>query len=181
MDLKTLLLELVFTSFGFFMIWTSVLQWLGHEKFKDQMEDWMQSAMMIVRICGILFVLHWLAIELITFEGVENSAFYLLGERYWAAFLIGWLLLPSITQMYWIKYWKNRRLPRIILAVSILLIASLMSGLYFDVTAINENQYVRYFSKVNMLFELIKNLAIFTVLTVVVNRVGALKNKPQQT
>lgn len=154
MDLRILLLEIVFISFGIFILLTALLELLGAPSFKDQMKSWTRSAIVIVRIAGMLYFLHWAAVELITFDGYENSSLTRLQGAYWGPYVIGWLLLPALMQLYWFKFWRSRKLPRIILAMFILLFSSLMSGLYFDIVIHVGSEYAHGISEVDIILNL---------------------------
>jgi len=181
MDLRSLLLEIVFISFGIFIPLTAFLELLRFPEFKEQMKSWTQSAIAIVRIAGMLYLLHWAAVELITFNGYENSSLTRLEGEYWGPYVMGWFLLPALMQLYWLKFWSQRKLPRITLAFVILFISSLMSGLYFDIVMKLGSEYGSNISNGQLLFDILKNIILFLILVFVVNRLGLKKSKSLQS
>lgn len=124
-----LVLESIFLGFAVFMLLSAIVLTFIHEKRKRSLEKWLLSAILLIKIAGIFFLLYWSISILLTFiiyvpgHNDYYSQFNRMFGPYWIWY---WstIIAYAMSQLFWFPF-AQKTVFRILYSLFLLLVLSL--------------------------------------------------------
>lgn len=124
-----LLLESIFFGFAVFILLTGLLLPLATQKTKAYLIQLTHSAILLIRIAGIFYLLYWGISVLLTFTYTPGSDdYHVLTNRMFGPYR-AWYWITVITfgmsQLFWTRFAQNSWWTRILYALFLLVVLSI--------------------------------------------------------
>lgn len=178
LDIKNILIESIFIGFGLFVLLATFLLLIKNDKMKRILATLMQSAIFLARLAGILYGLYWIFQITMTYNS-EYSILNRLDGPYWWSVWFMVILLPILSQLYWIKIFRTHILLRVLVAAAILYVALIISDNFVMMTVSLHRDFTEAPLYLPHAFALLKNIAFFFILLLILFQFQKKKYTPK--
>lgn len=135
------------TGFGVVLLICAIGMIFLNRKTKGIIETRIQTAMEIVKISGILYLLYIATVEIFSFTKYEDSLLHIIHGEYWRGFIIIVLAAPFFIQLFWVEKIRKTPVIRLFIAVSILFAALLVNSDLVEMITNIEREYAEISNK----------------------------------
>lgn len=167
----------MFLGFGLFMVIACQLIWVRKFYKNDLLKGLTGSAIFLVRVAGMLYLLYWVFRILMDL----NTEFFLLNRFDGVLALPFWiyiLALPALSQLFWIKKIRERTLYRFLLGGIILIVSIVFSDHYNQVFRWIHSDFVEPFEFFEIFYiPILKNIILYGIVLFITYRIQNKKRR----
>jgi len=170
-DIKNILIESIFLGFGFFIMFSSQLIWFRSNYKNTLLKRLNESAIFLVRVAGILYLLYWV-FQILMNQNVEFSLLNRFDKAYGWVFWLYVLVLPILSQLFWVKKIQEHSLFRILIGQIMVFFSVVFSDHFSQGLNLIHHEYVgsyEVFKTITLPF--LKNILFFGIVLVITYRI----------